>query len=466
MATTTATRPEERAREWLAPAYGRREIERRIPRDRMPSDSMDPRIAYQLISDELQVEANPALNMASFVTTVMDEEAERLIMENLGRNYIDKEVYRSTTEIEERCVNILADLFNAPDDSEFWGTAAIGSSEALMIAGVAHKRRWRHRREEQGKPADRPNIVMGRDVHITWEKFARYFEVEPRLIPLHPDEYTITAEAVTDAVDENTIAVVGVLGTSYTGQYDPIEEINDALEALNDRTGWDVPLHVDGASGAFIAPFIQPDFGWDFRLSQVRSINASGHKFGLVYPGIGWILFRDRADVPEDLFVSTNVLGFKETTFSLNFSRGAAMILGQYYNFLRLGREGYRRIMENLHETAEYLAEGLLATGKVERINDAESVPAVVLRLLDEERYNASDVVAKLAEHGWTVPALTLPPDADEVDAMRMVVKENFTRTMADKLIADFGEAIEKLEASQSEPYHPRPIEAGKKPIC
>ena len=303
---------------------------------------------------------------------------------------------------------------------------------------------------------------MGNDVHITWNKYANYFEVEQKLIPLHPERFTITADEVRKQVDENTTCVVGVLGTSYTFDYDPIKEINDVLVEIKKEKGWDIPLHVDGASGAFIAPFLSPEMVWDFRLEQVKTINASGHKYGLVYPGIGWAIWRDLADIPEELFAETNVLGFIERTFNLNFSRGGAMILAQYYNFIRLGRDGYTKIMQTMRENARYLANGLRQTERFDILNGGELVPSVIVKLKDESKYNVADVSATLAQNGWIVPAFSLPPNADHVNVMRLNVKETFSRDMADILINDFKSAIKKLESVQSKPHeaaspdHPR----------
>jgi glutamate decarboxylase len=323
-----------------------------------------------------------------------------------------------------------------------------------MLAMLTMKRSWQEKRKAQGKPYDRPNIVMGNDVHLTWNKGAIFFEIEQRLIPLHPDRYTVTASEVLDRVDENTIGVVGVLGTSYTFDYDPIKEINDALVDFKKHKGIDIPLHVDGASGAFIAPFLNPELLWDFRLEQVKTINTSGHKYGLVYPGLGWALWRDVADVPTSLVTETNVLGFVERSFGLNFSRGGALILAQYYNFIRLGRQGYTQIQNTMRENARYLARGLAATEKFDILNDARLTPCCCCKLKDERRYNAADLVATIAQKGWIVPAFKLPPAADHVNAMRMNVKETFSRDMADILIKDICQALDKLEATHHKPYH------------
>src|SRR5665647_622330 len=303
----------------LATTYSTRFFAEQVPKYRIPEQGMEPRAAYRIISDELNLEGNPPLNLASFVTTWMEPEAELLIAENGYRNFIDREEYPQTGAIHDRVVNMLARLFNAPE-----------KSEAIMLGLLAHKWSWRLRREAAGKPFDKPNLVLGANTHIVWDKFARYFDVEPRLIPMTPHRYTITPEEVAARVDENTIAVGAVVGTTFTGEIDPIKDINDMLEDLCQKNGWDIPIHVDGASGGFCAPFLWPDLEWDFRLSRVRSINVSGHKFGLVYPGVGWLIFREKSDLPEDLIFSVNYLGGEEHTYTLNFSKAATMVLAQY----------------------------------------------------------------------------------------------------------------------------------------
>jgi glutamate decarboxylase len=437
----------------VTPTFGSRYVTEPIPKYKLPEKSMDPQAAYHLIHDELQLQGNPTLNLASFCTTVMDEECQKLISENLGVNYIDTEVYRGNLEIQNRCVAILADLFSAPEPEKAWGTQCIGSSEAVLLAMLTHKRRWQEARRAEGKPCDNPNIVMGNDVHLVWNKGCEYLEIEQRLIPLHPDRYTITAEEVIERVDENTICVVAVLGTSYTFDYDPIEAINDAMVEHKKSTGMNIPLHVDGASGAFIAPFISPEIKWGFDLEQVMTINASGHKYGLVYPGIGWAMWRNEDDVPKSLVTETNVLGFVEKSFSLNFSRGGAMILAQYYNFIRLGRKGYTQIQNAMRENARYLAKNVNETGYFNMINSGELTPSCCCSLKDESRFNAADLVGLLAQRGWIIPAFTLPPDADTVTAMRMNVKETFSRDMADILIGDIKAAFEQLEATHQKPH-------------
>ncbi|MBU4547904.1 MAG: glutamate decarboxylase, partial [Euryarchaeota archaeon] len=391
---------------------------------------------------------NPSLNLASFVTTWMEPEADQLIMESVDKNYVDTDEYPQTLKIQERVVNMLSRLFNAPDDCEALGTATIGSSEAIMLGLLAHKWTWREKRKKEGKNYDKPNIVMGGDVHTVWEKFARYFDVELKLIPLKKDLYTITAQDVAREVDENTIAVGAVVGTTFTGQMDPIKEINDELVEIKKTKGWDIPLHVDGASGGFILPFLYPDMEWDFRLEQVRSINVSGHKYGLVYPGIGWLIFKDKSDVPDDLVFNITYLGGNMANYSLNFSKGSSTIIAQYYNFIRLGFEGYKSIMENLSANAKYLAQELEKTGKFEVINKEVIFPLVTVKLkkVDFTVYHLSD---KLREKGWIIPAYRLPENAQDEQVLRMVIKENFSRDMIETLLKDVQEACQLLESQK-----------------
>ena len=425
--------------------YGSRYFSESIPKYEIPEDGMPAKAAYQLIHEELNLDGNPALNLASFVTTWMEPEADQLIMDSIGKNYVDNDEYPQTSKIQDRVVNMLARLFNAPHDCRSVGTGTIGSSEAIMLGLLAHKWTWRKRREKEGKAGDKPNIVMGADVHTVWEKFAKYFDVELKLIPLKRDAYTITAEDVASEVDENTIAVGAVIGTTFTGQMDPIKEINDLLVDIKKTKGWDIPIHVDGASGGFVAPFIYPDMEWDFRLEQVKSINVSGHKYGLVYPGVGWIIFKDKSDLPEDLIFDINYLGGMMPNYSLNFSKGSSTIIAQYYNLIRLGMNGYKDIMDNMFENTLYLAGALKDSGKFELINKNIIVPLVAVTLKDAD-FTVFHLSEKLREKGWIVPAYTLPADAEDVAVLRVVVKENFGRDMVEMLLDDMNEVYDVLE--------------------
>jgi glutamate decarboxylase len=358
---------------------------------------------------------------------------------------------------------MLARLFNAPDHEGAVGCATVGSSEAIHLAGLALKWRWRARRQSQGRPTAAPNIVMGANVQVCWEKFARYFEVEPRYVPLASDRYVIGVDEAMGQVDENTIGVVAILGSTYTGEYEPASELNDAIVALNARTGWDVALHIDGASGAFVAPFTRPDYAWDFRLGAVRSINASGHKYGLVYPGVGWVIWRMEEDLPDDLIFHVNYLGGDQPTFNLNFSRGAGQVLAQYYNFLRLGRDGYTEIMQGLDSTAAYLTKSIENLGRFEILSKPGTIPLVCFRLAGHDHghagdgkagpgYTVFDISAHLRQRGWIVPAYTLAPNAQDIAVLRVVVRENFSRDMADMLADDIARCVQHLD--QAGPAH------------
>jgi glutamate decarboxylase len=425
--------------------FGNRFATREVPSRTFPEAGMTAVEAMRLVAEDLALEGDPARNLATFVTTWMEPEAQRIIADNLHRNFIDHAEYPRTAEIEQRCIRMIADLFHAPGETT--GARTQGSSEAIMLGALSLKWNWRTRREAAGKPTTSPNLVFGGDVHVVWEKFCRYFDVEPRIVPLAPGKYTIGPEDVRPHVDENTIGVAAVLGTTFTGHKDDIVGINDLLIQIRQERGLDVPLHVDAASGGFVWPFLYPDSAWDFRLEQVRSINVSGHKFGLVYPGIGWLIFRETSDLAPDLVFEENYLGKTDATFTLNFSTGSAMVLAQYYNLVRYGRPGYTYIMRNMQENARVLADKLEAMGRFEVIGqDEEQLPLVAFRLAADEGYDEFDIAWQLsAERGWMVPAYTLPPDAQDVTIMRALVKETLSREHVDTLARDIEEACATL---------------------
>ena len=432
--------------EVLAKAYGNRFLLEPAPDNQLSEHGMTATDAMRLIDEELVLDGIPMRNLATFVTTWMEPQAQQVIAENLHRNFIDHAEYPQTAEIEQRCIRMLAHLFHAPGETT--GARCQGSSEAIMLGALSLKWKWRQRREAAGKDTTRPNLIFGGDVHVVWEKFCRYFDVEPRIIPLQPEKYTIGPEDVEPYIDENTIGVAAVLGTTFTGHADDVRGINDLLVRLRDERGIDVPLHVDAASGGFVWPFLYPDSAWDFRLEQVRSINVSGHKFGLVYPGIGWLVFRERADLAEDLVFYENYLGKTDATFTLNFSTGSAMVLAQYYNFVRFGYGGYRYIMETMQANARSLAERISGIGEFRLIGDkgAEQLPLVAFQLTDGHEFDEFDVASQLAaERGWMVPAYTLPPNAQHVTIMRVLVKLTLSHTLASTLADDIAQACETL---------------------
>ncbi|MFH1395331.1 MAG: glutamate decarboxylase [Candidatus Omnitrophota bacterium] len=434
-----------------------------VPKYEMPEEEMLPRIAYNLIHDELMLDGNSRLNLATFVTTWMEPEARQLMAETFDKNMIDKDEYPQTAELEMRCVNMLSRLYHAPEGAESCGCSTIGSSEAAMLGGMALKWKWRERMKAKGKKADNPNMVMGVDVQVCWDKFCRYWDVEPRFVPMQGTRYVMNAEEMIKRIDENTIGVVGILGTTFTGQYEPIKKMNDALEKLNTKTGWDVPIHVDAASGGFVAPFIQPKLKWDFRLKWVKSINVSGHKYGLVYPGVGWVIWRDASELPEDLVFKVNYLGGEMPTFALNFSRPGNQIVAQYYNFLRLGKKGYKRIMESAHNTALYLSDKISKLGPFELLTDGSDIPVFAFKLKEKTNFTVFDISEMVRDRGWLIPAYTLPENDTDIAVLRIVVKEGFSQDMADLLIGDLRRILKHF-ADQPK-YKPKEVKSKGKVI-
>ncbi len=429
------------------PMYTRSGEMNQAPRHEIPAGEMDPATAVQFVLDELMLDGNARLNLATFVTTWMEPEARVLMAETFDKNMIDKDEYPRTAELEQRCVSMLSRLWGSPDHDEATGTSTTGSSEAAMLAGMALKWRWRERRRAAGQPTDQPNMVMGANVQVCWEKFCRYWDVECRLVPMEGERYHLTAEPAAAACDENTIGVVAVLGSTFDGSYEPVADICQALDRLQADTGLDVPVHVDGASGGFVAPFIDPDLVWDFRLPRVQSINASGHKYGLVYPGVGWIIWRDPDALPDDLVFKVNYLGGDMPTFALNFSRPGNQVAAQYYNFVRLGFDGYRRVQQASRDVARYIADAVAGLGPFKLITDGSELPVFAFRLDDAERpYTVFDVSERLRDRGWLVPAYTFPENRTDVAALRIVIRNGVSRDMADLLIDDLKRHIEYLE--------------------
>jgi glutamate decarboxylase len=418
-----------------------------VPKGRIPDQEMLPETAYQIVLDEVMLDGNARFNLATFVTTWMDEEADRLYAATFDKNMVDKDEYPQTAEIEARCVRMLGDLWHAPHAADSVGTSTTGSSEGCMLSGLALKRRWQHARRQAGLSTDHPNIVMGGNVQVVWEKFANYWEVEPRYVALEGDVFHLTADRLLDHVDDNTIGVVAVLGSTMDGSYEPIQEICAALDEYEATSGVSVPVHVDAASGGFIAPFLQPDLVWDFRLARVVSIQTSGHKFGLVYPGIGWVLWREARFLPDDLVFHVNYLGGDMPTFALNFSRPGAQVILQYYQFLRLGREGFRLVQQTCQDVAVHIARTLAAMPEFDVVSDGTDLPVVTVSLSPHvSKYDVYDVSRKLRERGWLVPAYTMPPKRDDLAVLRIVVRNGFSHDMAELFLRDMRAAVNYLD--------------------
>ncbi|KAL0690768.1 hypothetical protein Bca4012_090447 [Brassica carinata] len=401
--------------EHLHSTFASRYVRAVIPRFKMPDNSMPKDAAYQVISDELMLDGNPRLNLASFVTTWMEPECDKLIMESVNKNYVDMDEYPVTTELQNRCVNMIANLFHAP----------VGEDEAAIGCGT-----------------------------VCWEKFARYFEVELKEVKLSEGYYVMDPAKAVEMVDENTICVAAILGSTLTGEFEDVKTLNDLLAEKNAETGWDVSIHVDSASGGFIAPFLYPDLEWDFRLPWVKSINVSGHKYGLVYAGVGWIVWRTKDDLPEDLVFHINYLGADQPTFTLNFSKGSSQIIAQYYQFIRLGFEGYKNIMENCMDNARRLREGIEMTGKFNIVSKDIGVPLVAFSLKDSSKHTVFEIAESLRKFGWIIPAYTMPADAQHIAVLRVVIREDFSRGLADRLITHILQVLKEIEGLPSRIAH------------
>ena len=421
----------------MRPMYARQWLLGPSPRHAVPEEEIPPSTAYHLIHDELIMDGNSRFNLATFCGTWMEPEAQKLMAETFDKNMIDKDEYPQTAELEMRCVHMLAELWHSPDPEGTLGTSTIGSSEACMLGGLALKWRWREKRRQAGKPADRPNLVMGSNTQVCWHKFVRYWDVEERSVPLEGNSVVTDPEQAAALCDENTIGVVSVLGSTFTGDYEDVQALSAALDRLQQRTGLDIPIHVDGASGAFVAPFLQPDLVWDFRLPRVKSINTSGHKYGLVFPGVGWVVWREAADLHPELIFNVDYLGGTMPTLAINFSRPASQVVAQYYNLIRLGKSGYRAIHKACQDVAVHLAKQIAEIGPFELLSQGTALPVFAWKLKEEAHWSLYDLADRLRDRGWQVPAYPMPANRQDLVVQRVVVRNGFTCDLADMLVRD-----------------------------
>ncbi|CAM5341932.1 glutamate decarboxylase [Leifsonia shinshuensis] len=432
----------------LNPVFSRAGEATEFPRFTLPEGESLPDTAFQVVHDEAMLDGNARLNLATFVGTWMEDQAGRLYSEAVDKNIVDKDEYPQTAAIETRCWRMLAGLWNAPDPAKSIGTSTIGSSEACMLGGLALKRRWQQRRRAAGLSTEKPNLVMSAAVQVCWEKFCNYFEVEPRFVPISLDHKTLDGDGLDAFVDENTIGVVAIMGVTYTGMYEPVQAISDALDAIQKKTGLDIPIHVDGASGAMVAPFIQPDIVWDFRLERVASINTSGHKYGLVYPGIGWVVWREAGLLPEELIFKVSYLGGSMPTFGINFSRPGAQVLLQYYQFLRLGFDGYTRVQSASRDVARYLADEVRALDRFDIWTDGSDIPVAAWQLKADHDapWTLYDLSMRLRTRGWLVPAYPMPEALTDVTVQRAVVRNGLSRDLAGGLVDAIRTSVQELD--------------------
>jgi glutamate decarboxylase len=424
--------------------YSSADLSIAMPKYTFPEKSHSPRHAYQVVHDELMLDGNSRQNLATFCQTWLEPEIHDIMNLTIDKNMIDKDEYPQTAELEARCVHMLASLWNSPDAGNTLGTSTTGSSEAAMLGGMALLWKWREKQKAAGKPIDKPNLVTG-PVQICWHKFTRYWDVEHREIPMEGDRLIMNAEEVLKRVDENTIGVVPTLGVTFTCEYEPVKGVSDALDKLQEETGLDIPIHVDGASGGFLAPFVDPELEWDFHLPRVKSINTSGHKFGLAPLGVGWVIWRDAEDLPEDLIFYVNYLGGNMPTFALNFSRPGGQIVAQYYNFLRLGKEGYRQIHQACYDVAQWLSDEIAKLGPFDIIYDGRGgIPALAWKLKEDVKHNFTlfDLADRLRTRGWLVPAYTLPANRQDLAIQRILVKHGFSKDLASLMMNDYVDAV------------------------
>jgi glutamate decarboxylase len=433
--------------ELFASIYADQSLRAGLPTSQFPVGEVRPDEVYQALSDELMLDGNARQNLATFCQTWEEDEVHRLMDLAINKNLIDKDEYPQTAEIERRCVQMLSDLWNAPEGGGAVGCSTVGSSEACMLGGMAAKWRWRAKREAEGKPTDKPNMVCG-PVQVVWHKFARYWDVEMREIPMSPGKYCMDVEQMLAQVDENTIMVVPTFGVTYTGAYEPVLELSQALDKLAEDTGLDIDIHVDGASGAFLAPFCVPDVVWDFRIPRVKSISTSGHKFGLAPLGVGWVLWRHQDELPDDLVFHVTYLGGDMPVFQINFSRPAGQVVSQYYQFIRLGRNGYRDVHNTCYATSQFLAEEIVKLGPFELLCDGNpltGIPSVAWRIREGEDpgYTLYDVADRLRVRGWQVPAYPLTGSVSDISVQRILVRQGVSRDLSDILLDDIKLAIE-----------------------
>ncbi|CEA08020.1 Glutamate decarboxylase [Arthrobacter saudimassiliensis] len=447
-------------REFLTvnPIFARPGEETVAPKFSLRDGQMLPETAYQIVHDETMLDGNARLNLATFVSTWMDDHADRLYSETYDKNMIDKDEYPQTAAIEQYCWKILADLWHSPDPQGTIGTSTVGSSEACMLGGLAFKRLWQHKRRSEGKSTEKPNLVMSSAVQVCWEKFCNYFDIEPRLVPITEEHKCLDGHGLENYVDENTIGVVAIMGVTYTGMYEPVQQIAAKLDEIQASTGLDIPIHVDGASGGMIAPFLQPDLTWDFQLERVHSISTSGHKYGLVYPGLGWVVWRERQWLPEDLIFYVSYLGGDMPTFALNFSRPGAQVVLQFYLFLRLGRDGYRQVQQASQDVALFLSHGIAEIGPFELWNDGSDIPVFAWRLKQghTDKWTLYDLAERLRSKGWLVPAYPMPDDLSNLTVERIVVRNGLSMDLASSLLEDIRTETEYLENLSA----PMPTEA------
>ncbi|KAF9448367.1 glutamate decarboxylase [Macrolepiota fuliginosa MF-IS2] len=464
-------------------SYGERSINS-VSRFHIPLTSTDAETTYRVVRDELTLDGSGVMNVASSVQTWMPPMADKLLKENIFKNLTDADEYPASQMLHTRCISMIANLWHAPSAAEAVGTATTGSTEAVLLAGLAMKKDWQEKMKAAGKNIfdPGPNIVMSANSHVALEKFARYFDVECRLVPVSRESrYHLDINKAMLRIDENTIGVYMSLGSTYTGHYENVKGMAALLDAYQSKTCQFVPIHVDAASGGFVAPFVHPHLLWDFRISRVVSINTSGHKFGLSYVGVGWVIWRNKSKLPKSLVFELHSIGSVEYTFCLTSSRPAAPIIAQYFNLIHLGYQGYRRVALDDLKNARLLSRVLELSGYFEVLSDIHreaglqseetinspdfevyepGLPVVVFRFSDKfrqeyphvQQYWVQTLLAQRAR-GWLLPNYCLPPDCQDTEVLRVVVRENLTEIHIRHLIDDIFDVMKGLTSEKSEEF-------------
>ena len=440
---------------YLTPIFGTEASDAQMPRIKMNDQPVEPRVASAMIREYLPIEDNATQNLTTFCQTYMEPMATKIMAEVMEKNAIDKDEYPMTADLENRCVAMLGDLWHANPDEQPMGTSTVGSSEACMLGGLGMLFRWKQLAKDAGidiYTAQRPNLVISSGYQVCWEKFCRYWDIEMRLVPLDADHLSLNMDTVMDYVDDHTIGITAILGITYTGKYDDVAKLDELVEAYNEKhPKLPIRIHVDGASGAMVAPFVEPDLLWDFKLKNVWSINASGHKYGLVYPGIGWVLWRGKEALPNDLIFWVSYLGGEEATMAINFSRSASQIVGQYYVLMRNGFAGFKEIHERTLDVARYLAAELEEMGLFVLYEDADHIPIVCWGLKDDADvpWTLYDLSDRLRMNGWLVPAYPMPANMQDTVIQRVVARADFSMQLAVKLVEDLKKEVATLNKAR-----------------
>ncbi len=423
--------------------FGSLYTDHQLPHTKLAYSSIESNVAFNLIYEELELETNEKQNLATFCQTYMEPEADLLIKTSLSKNAIDKTEYPKVTDFENRCLKIIEHLWHGENTL---GTSTIGSSEACMLAGINMKKRW----QKANPNLTKPNLIISSCYQVCWEKFAVYFDVELKIIPISKYNISLDIDAALNLIDENTIGIVAIAGVTYTGLIDDIKYLDTQLTKYNSTANFKLYIHVDAASGGLYLPFIKPDIIWDFRLNNVISINASGHKSGLTYPGIGWILFKNNLHVEQEILFDVAYLGGSVSTMGINFSHSASHIVAQYYNFSRFGFSGYKKIHQKTHDVAKYIYTELKKLNIFSFINHAENMPVLCYSLKENVNFNLYALSDELLKNSWQVPTYELPCNLEKITIQRIVIRADLSFEYAQNLINDIKNAVVKLEKNQT----------------